>query len=136
MCSDLDHGQASGWQRQCDHTSKSPIASLLNRGVAERVSLLVLQVDCEKTKNQQHGAGAFATQVRLRSGGKKEFVEAIECNKISLRQAYARAFSLWNYLHAMFLYSALMMTELFYRTSGLPSLLEEQSNSTNQGQVA
>ncbi|NJO35960.1 MAG: hypothetical protein HC869_25675 [Rhodospirillales bacterium] len=72
-------------------------------------------------------------QARLSSGGKREFIEAIECNRISLRQAYARVFSLWNYLHAMFLYSALMMTELFYRTNNLPSLLEGGSKCKRSG---
>lgn len=54
--------------------------------------------------------------------GDKSLVDAIENNEIALRQFYAQVFSLWNYLHAMFLYSALMMTELFYRANGYPSL--------------
>ena len=54
-----------------------------------------------------------------------EFVQCVELNQIPLRQRYARVFSLWNHMQAMFLYSALMMTELFYRTNGLPSLLED-----------
>lgn len=56
--------------------------------------------------------------------GKGAFIEAIELNQIPLRQCYARVFSMWNHLHAMFLYSALMMTELFYRSNGIQSLLE------------
>lgn len=58
--------------------------------------------------------------------GGRAFVDAIENNEVPLRQYYAQVFSLWNHLHAMFLYSALMMTELFYRASGFPSLLEFQ----------
>lgn len=54
----------------------------------------------------------------------KAFVDVVEHNEVPLRQYYAQVFSLWNHLHAMFLYSALMMTELFYRASGYPSLLE------------
>ena len=50
--------------------------------------------------------------------------DAIENNEVPLRQYYAQVFSLWNTLHAMFLYSALMMTELFYRVNAYPSLLE------------
>jgi hypothetical protein len=49
-------------------------------------------------------------------------VEAIEGHHVPLRESYARVFSRWNYLHAVFLYSALIMTELFYRTNGIPSL--------------
>jgi hypothetical protein len=60
--------------------------------------------------------------------GPRSFVDAVESNQIPLRQCYARVFSLWNYLHAMFLYSALMMTELFYRSNHLPSLLDEASS--------
>jgi hypothetical protein len=68
----------------------------------------------------------------LQDGGKRPFLEAVEWNEIPLRQRYAKAFSLWNHLHAMFLYSALMMTELFYRTNSFPSLLEEKQNTTTQ----
>lgn len=50
-----------------------------------------------------------------RTDGETAFVEAVECNRIGLRQRYAQVFSLWNFLDAMFLYSALIMTELFYR---------------------
>lgn len=58
-----------------------------------------------------------------REGG-RAFVDAVENNELPLRQYYAQVFSLWNYVHAMFLYSALMMTELFYRANAYPSLLE------------
>lgn len=57
------------------------------------------------------------------SKGEKALVDTIENNESPLRQHYAQVFSLWNHLHAMFLYSALMMTELFYRANGYPSLL-------------
>lgn len=56
--------------------------------------------------------------------GGNAMANAIENNEVPLRQFYAQVFSLWNTLHAMFLYSALMMTELFYRTNGYPSLTE------------
>jgi hypothetical protein len=65
----------------------------------------------------------------LQKSGKRAFIEAVECNQIALRQHYARVFSMWNHLHAMFLYSALMMTELFYRSNGFQSLLEESTSS-------
>ncbi|MBU1754843.1 hypothetical protein KKH81_00985 [Patescibacteria group bacterium] len=69
---------------------------------------------------------------RLRSDGPRGFVEAIECNDIPLRQSYARVFSLWNYLHAMFLYSTLVMTELFYRTNSFGSLLTDSDGQDSQ----
>ena len=56
--------------------------------------------------------------------GPQAFVGCIENNELPLRQHYAQVFSLWNELHAMFLYSALMMTELFYMANGFPSLAE------------
>jgi len=56
--------------------------------------------------------------------GGHAMADAIENNEVPLRQYYAQVFSLWNTLHAMFLYSALMMTELFYRANAYPSLLE------------
>ena len=59
----------------------------------------------------------------LTATGASRFVKAIEMNEVPLRQRYAKVFSLWNNLDAMFLYSALMMTELFYRSNGFPSLL-------------
>ena len=55
--------------------------------------------------------------------GEKALVDAIENNEVPLRQFYAQVFSLWNHLHAMFLYSALIMTELFYRVNAYPSLI-------------
>lgn len=62
----------------------------------------------------------------VRTSGAKAFVERVECNEIALRQSYARVFSMWNYLHAMFLYSALQMTELFYRTNSFGTLLSDE----------
>lgn len=61
--------------------------------------------------------------------GEDAFVNAIENNEIPLRQYYAQVFSQWNNLHAMFLYSALIMTELFYRLNGYPSLTEFDPSS-------
>ncbi len=61
--------------------------------------------------------------------GEDAFVDAVELNQLPLRQCYARVFSLWNHLDAMFLYSALMTTELFYRANGFPSLVEQKSAS-------
>jgi hypothetical protein len=73
----------------------------------------------------------------LQLKGKEAFIEAIECNQISLRQCYARVFSSWNHLHAMFLYSALMMTELFYRTNRFGTLLQDsQRDRATDIQVA
>ena len=57
------------------------------------------------------------------TAGARRMVEAIECNGLMLRQEFAKVFSLWNYLHDLFLYSALAMTELFYRTNAFGSLL-------------
>lgn len=61
----------------------------------------------------------------------RAMADAIENNEVPLRQYYAQVFSLWNNLHAMFLYSALMMTELFYRANAFPSLLEFDPISMN-----
>lgn len=52
------------------------------------------------------------------------FVDAVENNEIPVRQYGGQLLSLWNNLDAMFLYSALMMTELFYRANAYPSLLD------------
>ena len=49
---------------------------------------------------------------------------AVENGEVPLRQYFAQVFSLWNSLDAMFLYSALIMTELFYRANAYPSLLD------------
>ena len=65
------------------------------------------------------------------SEGGVAFVDAVEGNEIPVRQYGARLLSLWNNLDAMFLYSALMMTELFYRANAYPSLLE--FNPINKG---
>jgi hypothetical protein len=56
--------------------------------------------------------------------GARSFVDALEDNRLPLRQYYAQVFSAWNYLQCMFLYSALIMTELYYRANGFPSLAE------------
>ncbi len=61
----------------------------------------------------------------------RAMADAIENNEVPIRQYYAQVFSLWNTLHAMFLYSALMMTELFYRANAYPSLLEFDPASVN-----
>jgi hypothetical protein len=57
--------------------------------------------------------------------GARAMVEAVECNELPLRQRFAPVFSQWNHLHAMFLYSALMMTELFYLTNSFGTLTSE-----------
>ncbi len=62
--------------------------------------------------------------VIARIEGDASFADAVENNRIPFRQYYARVFSLWNHLSAMFLYSALIMTELYYRANGYPSLTE------------
>lgn len=54
--------------------------------------------------------------------GDSEVADALEDNGIPYRHHYARVFARWNYLQAMFLYSALMMTELYYRKNGFGSL--------------
>lgn len=58
--------------------------------------------------------------------GERAMVEAVECNELPLRQRFAPVFSRWNHLHAMFLYSALMMTELFYLTNSFGTLTNEE----------
>jgi hypothetical protein len=67
-------------------------------------------------------------ECRLIAGrdGARAMVEAIELNELPLRQRFAPVFSRWNHLHAMFLYSALIMTELFYRTNAYGTLLSEE----------
>jgi len=62
--------------------------------------------------------------------GGMAFVDTIENNEVPVRQYGGQLLSLWNNLDAMFLYSALIMTELFYRANAYPSLLEfDQANS-------
>jgi len=56
--------------------------------------------------------------------GANAMAMAIENGEVPLRQYFAQVFSLWNSLDAMFLYSALIMTELFYRANACPSLLD------------
>lgn len=56
--------------------------------------------------------------------GDSAFADAVETNLVPFRQYYARVFSLWNHHHDMFLYSALVMTELFYRANGFASLAD------------
>lgn len=56
--------------------------------------------------------------------GANAMAMAIENGEVPLRQYFAQVFSLWNSLDAMFLYSALIMTELFYRANAYPSLLD------------
>ena len=63
--------------------------------------------------------------------GDSAFADAVECNKVPFRQIYARVFSLWNHHNAMFLYSALIMTELFYRLNGYASLTDFDSSAVN-----
>lgn len=67
--------------------------------------------------------------------GDNSFAAAVENNRVPFRQHYARVFSLWNHLNAMFLYSALIMTELYYRANGYSSLTEF-APPTRNSQVA
>lgn len=71
--------------------------------------LLVVMADCQRVAEAKGGMA---------------LVEIIDNNEVPLRQFFAQVFSLWNTLDAMFLYSALMMTELFYRANGYPSLTQ------------
>lgn len=68
--------------------------------------------------------------------GARVMVEAIEKNEVALRQEFAKVFSLWNHLHAMFLYSAVMMTELFYMTNDYGSLLADPPESRSDRAIA
>lgn len=61
------------------------------------------------------------TEIAERDGD-EALADALEDNGIPYRHHYARVFARWNYLQAMFLYSALMMTELYYRKNGFGSL--------------
>lgn len=62
-------------------------------------------------------------EVAEKEGG-RNFVEAVENNEIPVRQYGAQLLTSWNHLDCMFMYSALMMTELFYKLNAYPSLLE------------
>ncbi len=55
--------------------------------------------------------------------GHQAFANAIEMNELPLRQKFACVFSYWGYLQTMFLYAAIMMTELFYQENKYPSLV-------------
>ncbi len=68
-----------------------------------------------------------------REQGDRRMVEAIECNEVRLRQEFAKVFSLWNYLHGLFLYSAVAMTELFYRTNAFGSLIGDDRLAASEG---
>ena len=78
--------------------------------VAEPTRSLVYTLEQCKTIASKEGANAMAM--------------AVENGEVPLRQYFAQVFSLWNSLDAMFLYSALIMTELFYRANAYPSLLD------------
>jgi hypothetical protein len=78
--------------------------------------LIVSTVECEQIASTQ-GPAAFAN--------------AVENNLVPFRQYYARVFSLWNHHNAMFLYSALIMTELFYRANGYSSLADFDPTISN-----
>lgn len=58
---------------------------------------------------------------------KGQLTEQVEGNRIPLRQYFGPVFSAWYYLSAMFLYSAMICTELFYRVNGLGSLAKPAS---------
>lgn len=64
--------------------------------------------------------------------GAMAFVAAVENNKVPVRQYGAQVLSSWNYLSSMFLYSALIMTELYYRTNGFPSLMNFEPSQANE----
>jgi hypothetical protein len=51
-------------------------------------------------------------------------IDAVEENKIPMRQYFARLFSRWFYVSTMFLYSALISTELAYKEKGYGTLAE------------
>lgn len=53
-----------------------------------------------------------------------KLVESVELNVIPLRQYFAPLYSMWHYASQVFLYSAMICTELFYRTHALGSLAE------------
>jgi len=54
-------------------------------------------------------------------------IDAVEENQIPMRQYFARLFSRWYYLSTMFLYSALISTELAYQEQGYGTLTEVPS---------
>lgn len=53
-----------------------------------------------------------------------DLIDAVEENKVPMRQYFARLFSRWYYLSTMFLYSALISTELAYQEKGYGTLAE------------
>lgn len=55
---------------------------------------------------------------------KGKLVDQVEGNRIPLRQYFGAVFSGWYYVSCVFLYSAMICTELFYRANGLGSLAE------------
>jgi len=61
---------------------------------------------------------------RANRHGDWAMVCAVEDNQIPVRQYGFRLFSTWSYADLVFTYSALVMTELYYRANDLPSLAE------------
>lgn len=58
--------------------------------------------------------------------------EMVEGNQIPLRQRFGPVFSRWYHLMTMFLYSAVICTELYYRANGLGSLIDADSSSVDK----
>lgn len=69
-------------------------------------------------------------EVASNEGG-KSFVDAVENNEIPVRQYGSKLLTSWNTMDCMFMYSTLMMTELFYKLNAYPSLME--FDPINQG---
>lgn len=61
---------------------------------------------------------------RADSDGGEAMVYAVENNQIPVRQYGFRLFSAWSDADLAFTYSALVMTELYYRANGFPSLAD------------
>jgi hypothetical protein len=71
----------------------------------------------------------FAQTLRMclscaKKDGGEAMVYAVENNQIPVRQYGFRLFSAWSDADLAFTYSALIMTELYYRANGFPSLAE------------
>lgn len=90
-----------------------------------------LQFRCLRNPTHELIASTEGCREIAEKRGAVAFAAAVETNTIPLRQHYARVFSLWNHHDAMFLYSALVMTELFYRANGYSSLTEFDSAARN-----
>jgi len=97
--------------------------------IKERNILATLRWEREQFEDLPAFTDDFARTLQMcldcadRQGG-EAMVYAVENNQIPVRQYGFRLFSAWSDADLAFTYSALIMTELYYRANGFPSLAD------------